>query len=111
MRGLYVARESVIRDEGSGLVGHAYDAGQGESQIPNPTLPRRGGWRGAFHVRERKSPLVGELGDPLVGRTIPVRALRFDADEDRAIASLTGLQRRRELERMARHDAVIVVGR
>ena len=63
------------------------------------------------HLRRRERPLIGELGDPLVGRPVAVRALRLDADEHRLVAALRRLHRRRELERVARHHAVVVIGR
>ena len=63
-----------------------------------------------LHVRERERPLVGQLRDALVGRPVAVRRLGLDANQDRLVAALRRLQRRRELEGVARHDAIVVVG-
>src|SRR5262245_30191877 len=63
-----------------------------------------------LHVRERERPLIGELRDAFVGRPVAMRRLGFDADQYRPVAPLRGLQRRGELERVARDDAVVVVG-
>ena len=59
----------------------------------------------------RKRPLVGQLRDALVGGPVIVRPAGLDADQHRAVASLGSLKRRDELERVARHDAVVVVRR
>ena len=57
-----------------------------------------------------KRPLIRLLFDQLVGGAIAVRALRLDANQRRPVAALRRLQRRRELERVAGDDAVVVIG-
>ena len=61
------------------------------------------------HVCERKCPPVGEFGDPFIGRPIGVRCLRLDSNEHRLVASLRRLERRGELERMARDDTIVMI--
>jgi len=63
--------------------------------IERADSPRRSRRRARLHVGERKGPLVSEFGDPLVGRTIAVRALRLDADQHRFVTALRALQRAR----------------
>ena len=54
---------------------------------------------------------VGGLLDQLRGRLArAVAGLGLDADQHRLVARLRGLQRGRELEAVAGHDAVVVVG-
>ena len=65
--------------------------------------------RANSHVCERKRPPVGEFGDPFIGGPIGVRCLRLDSDEYRLVASLRRLERRGELERMARDDTIVMI--
>ena len=61
-------------------------------------------------LREER-PGVRLLGDKHRGRLAEtVSRLRVDADEDRCIAALRRLHRRREFERVSRDDAVVMVG-
>src|SRR5881409_34464 len=76
-----------------------------ESLALQTRLSAGAGLASHVHVGKGERPLVGELGDPFVGRPVAVRALRLDSDQDRLVAPLRLLHRRRELERVARHDA------
>src|SRR5437868_13830426 len=60
-------------------------------------------------VRGRECPLVRQLGDPFISRTIAVRCLRLDANQNGLRAGLRRLHRRRELERVTRHHAIVVI--
>ena len=73
--------------------------------------------RAGVLARHRQAQLVcGERQDVGTFRDLPVRrpigmtSLRLDADQRRPGTALRRLQRRGELERMARHHAIVVVG-
>src|SRR5690348_16454809 len=55
-------------------------------------LPRPGcGSHGQSHVRGDEGPLIGQFGNLLIGRTVAVRTLGFDPDQNRTIARLRSL--------------------
>jgi hypothetical protein len=57
-------------------------------------------------------PLIRQFGNSLVGRPVAVRSVGLDTDQHRTVfrrATLRPLQRRRELERVARYDTVVEV--
>ena len=63
-------------------------------------------------ILDEERPAVGLFLDDHRGRlarTMP--RLGLDPDQDRGLTPLHLLQRRRELERVARHDTVVVIGR
>ena len=70
--------------------------------------PRRASRPLQRELEERKdvAALIDELADRLAHA---VTSVGVDPDEDRRVACLRGLERRRELERVPRDDAVVVV--
>src|SRR2546427_40932 len=62
-----------------------------------------------LHVRERERPLVGAFGDLFVRGPVAMRPQSLDANQHWLVTPLRALQRCRELERVARHDPVVVI--
>src|ERR1043166_1466325 len=66
---------------------------------------------GHSHLGRSKCPDIRKFGNPLVGGPVCVRAAYFNADENRATTTLSGLHRCSELEGMAWDHTVVVISR
>src|SRR5207248_10357366 len=80
---------------------------------PPPTSPNLPNLSSLYsQILHQKRHPVRLLLDHLARRLArTVSRLRLDLDQHRLRSRLRGLERRRELERVARHHAIVVIGR